>query len=327
MQLPDELQSAIDSLIEAIPPSSLRKAREALSKNYCSAGSSSLMFRDEAMRLAYLSSRMPATYAAIHQVLRQIPYAPSSWLDLGAGPGTASWAAATLFPDSLKITLVEKSHEAIALGKRLALAHPILGKAEWLCGSSPTAIRSADAAIFSYSLGELDRPSEWIESWWKAGIPFLVIVEPGTPRGFSLIRKVRDQVLALGGFLVAPCPHSLPCPLKGDDWCHFSVRLQRSRLQRYLKGGSLGYEDEKYSYLIASRSPGFQRPGARILRHPQKHSGHVRLALCTSAGTAEEISVTRSNQKFYRQARDAVWGDSWSDSGECKTALQEDPLQ
>lgn len=311
MELPDALQNAIDSLIEGIPPSSLRKAREALSKNYSASGSSPSMFRDEAMRLAYLSSRMPATYAAVHQILRQIPYAPSSWLDVGAGPGTASWAAATLFPNSLKYRLVEKSPEAIAMGKKLASGHPSLEKAEWDCDSSPSALHASDAAIFSYSLGEVDRPNEWIEAWWKAGIPLLVIVEPGTPRGFSLIRKVRDQVLSLGAFLIAPCPHALACPLKGDDWCHFSVRLQRSRLQRYLKGGSLGYEDEKYSYLIASRCSGFPIPDARILRHPQKHSGHVRLTLCTSAGTAEEVSVTRSNQKFYRQARDAAWGDPW----------------
>ncbi len=306
----EALQNAIDSLLQQVPPTSLRKPREVLSKTYRSAGSSLSMFRDETLRLAYLASRMPATYAAIQQVLRQIPFSPKSWLDLGAGPGTASWAAATLFPDSLKFVLVEKNREIIALGKQLALNHPILSQAEWQCDSRPTAW-VADAAIFSYSLGEMDRQADWIESWWKANIPLLVIVEPGTPRGFSLIRKARDQILSLGGFLIAPCPHSLACPLTGSDWCHFSVRLPRSRLQRYLKEGTLGYEDEKYSYLIASRSPEFQRPSARILRYPQKHSGHVRLSLCKSDGTAEEISIARSDQKFYRQARDAAWGDPW----------------
>jgi ribosomal protein RSM22 (predicted rRNA methylase) len=139
----------------------------------------------------------------------------------------------------------------------------------------------------------------------------LILVEPGTPRGFSCIRNARDQILSLGGTILAPCPHGLACPLKANDWCHFSVRIPRSRLHRYLKAGSLGYEDEKYSYLIASKKPfSLPRP-CRILRHPQKQSGHVRLSLCTSSGSAEETTVTRSNQEFYRKARDAFWGGTW----------------
>ena len=43
-----------------------------------------------------------------------------SWLDLGAGPGTASWAAAKLFPSLEKIVLWEKSEEMVKLGRSLA---------------------------------------------------------------------------------------------------------------------------------------------------------------------------------------------------------------
>ena len=312
MEIPKELQNAIDALVEKIPPSALKKARETLSKTYSISGSSTVTFRDAGMRLAYLASRMPATYAAVASVLRHLPIAPKRWLDLGAGPGTASWAIATLFPDAEEGVLIEQNQETIALGRQLASVHPVLSKAQWRSESLPAAISNADVAILSYSLGELDSPSMMIEAWEKSDIPFLVIIEPGTPRGFSLIRKARDQVLGFGAKLVAPCPHAFACPLKGDDWCHFSVRLPRSRLHRYLKGGDLGYEDEKYSYLIASRSA-FKTPSARILRHPQKHSGHVRLVLCTAKGTVEEITVTKSNKQMYRAARDASWGDSWEE--------------
>ncbi len=310
MELPEELQNAIEALVEAIPPSALKKAREALSKTYSISGSSTLTFRDGDMRLAYLASRMPATYAAVASVLKYLPISPKQWLDLGAGPGTASWAIATLFPSALQGVLIEQNQETIVLGKQLASVHPVLSSAQWRSESLPVPISNADVAIFSYSLGELASPLAMIDAWEKSDIPFLVIVEPGTPRGFSLIRKARDRVLEFGAKLIAPCPHAFACPLKGDDWCHFSVRLPRSRLHRYLKGGDLGYEDEKYSYLIASRSA-FETPSARILRHPQKNSGHVRLVLCTEKGAVEEITVTKSNKQAYRAARDASWGDPW----------------
>lgn len=308
----EELQEAIESLIGAASPSVLKQASEGLSKAYAHGKGSQSIFASEPARLAYLAARMPATFGAVSAVLRQLPGSPASWLDLGAGPGTASWAAAALFPDSNAFTLIEQNTHAIALGKQLARGHKVLEKAEWISAALPMELPSADVAVLSYSLGELDCPSLMIERWWHAPIPYLAIVEPGTPRGFSCIRHARDQVLSLGGSLVAPCTHSLGCPLKENDWCHFSVRIPRTRLHRYLKTGSLGYEDEKYSYLIASKGKGSSlEKRSRIIRSPQKHSGHVRLSLCTDRGTCEDITLGRSKKEFYRKARDASWGDIW----------------
>lgn len=308
----EELQDAIDSLIGAAAPSVLKQASEGLSKIYAHGQGSRSIFESEPARLAYLAARMPATFGAVSAVLRQLPGTPSSWLDLGAGPGTASWAAASLFPEANAFTLIEQNSHAIAVGKRLAKGHRVLDKAEWISAALPRDLPGADVAVLSYSLGELDRPSLMIDCWWKAPIPLLVIVEPGTPRGFSFIRNARDQILSLGGSLIAPCTHSLRCPMKENDWCHFSVRIPRSRLHRYLKAGSLGYEDEKYSYLIASKLPvPLVEKRSRIIRAPQKHSGHVRLSLCTDRGVSEDITVGRSKKEFYRKARDASWGDVW----------------
>ena len=307
----EDLQNAIDSLIGSATPSVLKKASDSLSKTYFQGQGSQSIFENESSRLSYLAARMPATFGAVSAVLSHLPIAPSSWLDLGAGPGTASWAASSLFPSSTSFALIEKSPHAIAMGKQLAVGHPLLDKAAWISASLPIDLPAADAAILSYSLGELDRPSAMIERWWRSSILLLIVVEPGTPRGFSVIRNAREQILSLGGSLISPCPHSCRCPLKENDWCHFSVRIARSRLHRYLKGGSLGHEDEKYSYLIASKSLIAAPSHSRILRQPQKNSGHVRLSLCKANGAAEEITVTRSNKKDYRKARDASWGDGW----------------
>ena len=52
--------------------------------------------------------------------------------------------------------------------------------------------------------------------------------------------------------------------------------------------------------------------GARIVRHPGKHSGHVQLTLCTPAAKLENQTITRSSKAAYKQARKAEWGDLWT---------------
>lgn len=302
MKLPEELQLAIDRLVERTSATTLRKAREALSQDYKEGRSSP--FSDEAKRLAYLCSRMPATYAAAYKVLQKVPFPCTHLLDLGAGLGAASWAAAELFPSLKQMTLIEKNPEAISLGQTLARSHPTLQHATWLQQPLSAPIPPADGAVLSYVLNELDNPQKLIEHCWKQ-LPLLILIEPGTPKGFHLIRQIRQQLIDLNAYLIAPCPHTLACPA---DWCHFSARLERTRLHRLLKEGSLGYEDEKFSYLIASKLPA-PVSSCRIVRHPIKQSGHVRFTVCTDQGKIEEKIVTRSNKELYRAARDAEWGD------------------
>ncbi len=304
----EDLQTAIETLLQKSPPTSLRKASEEMSHAYRTGQGSQSIFESESAKLAYLAVRMPATFAAISEVLRQLPIAPTSWLDLGAGPGTASWAAVTLFPESNSFTLIEKNSQAIALGQTLSASHPLLKDATWKCASLPLPLPKADAAIFSYTLSELKTPDLCIDQWLQSEVPWLIVVEPGTPRGFACIRAIREQILLNGKHLWAPCPHKKPCPLSGQDWCHFSARLQRSKIHRSIKTGEKGYEDEKYSYLIASRKEYAQPPHSKILRHPQKHSGHVKLSLCTPEGSFKEVTIGKS-APLYRAARKADWGD------------------
>src|SRR3990167_7380962 len=183
-----DLKQAVSALLEKVPPSSLRKASRDLSKIYFEGDGSRRIVENEALSFCYLATRIPAIYGAVNAVLKRLPISPISWLDLGAGPGTAAWAALALFPESKQFTLMERSRPAIALGKQLMSAHPILQQAKWIPATLPTTLPKADAAILSYSLNEIDRPFQMIEAWWKSETPILIIVEPGTPRGFTLIR-------------------------------------------------------------------------------------------------------------------------------------------
>ncbi len=300
MQIPEELKQAIEPFFENISTHSLRRAREALSKDYQEGATSP--FEDEGKRLAYLGARMPATFAAVHQVLQKLSL-KGHLLDLGAGPGTASWAGLTLFPELEKITLLEKNPEAIALGKKLAQAHPILRNATWIQENLDRAIPEADSAILSYVVGELEDYTKVIEHCWRA-VSTLIIVEPGTPKAFERMKKIREQLIALKAYIIAPCPHLFHCP---NPWCHFSTRVERSRLHRLLKGGSLGFEDEKFCYLIASKSPSAPF-SARVIRQPLKCTGHVRLSLCTKEGMLVEKTISKKEKNSYRLARNSEWG-------------------
>ena len=94
--------------------------------------------------------------------------------------------------------------------------------------------------------------------------------------------------------------------MAGADWCRFAARLERSKAHRQAKGASLGYEDEPYSYVVASTSPRVG-PNARIVKPPAKRVGHVVLDVC-AAGGVRRVIVAKSDGDRYRAARRAEWG-------------------
>ncbi|MBI3508931.1 MAG: hypothetical protein HY069_04790 [Chlamydiia bacterium] len=306
MTLPLALQVAIEEHLQGISLTQLKKEAEGQSSRY--RGGQGSVFQSDAQCLAYLASRVPATYGAVEAVLRQMGswWRGSTLLDLGAGPGTAGWAAWECFPFLVKPVLVERSAPMIRWGKKLAAHHPVLANAEWIQGDLLRDYGPADLVIVSYALGELAHPLQILDVLWQ--YPLAVVIEPGTPQGFERIRQIRTEWLQRGGFLIAPCPHALACPMTKGDWCHFSARIPRTKIHRLLKSGDLGYEDEKFSYLILSRT---SRPQVsnRILRHPIQTSGQVQLVLCTHSGEIEKKSITRKEGEIYKAAKHAKWGD------------------
>lgn len=292
MFLPSNLQHSIEELLKETKSKELKSSSAHITEQY-RAGKS--LYERNAL-LAYLTVRMPSTYAAIYSVLSQIPHPITSLLDLGSGPGTGWWAASSLWPN-FHTTCIEREATFIELGKKLGCPHYIQGDIEKL-----TSYPHHDLALFGYSLGELQHFD--FEPLWSA-VDSIAIVEPGTPRGFATILEARKKLIDLGGHVLAPCPHSQACP--HPTWCHFSVRVERSYLHREAKQASLPYEDEKYSYVIVTKEP-LNRSHPRILSNPGKHGGHVSLELCTVNGIERQI-VSKKQKELYKQARKAKWGD------------------
>lgn len=273
-----------------------------LSKKYHSEGSKQLTEKEVE---SYLIARMPATLAVnlkvLTEVAHRVTHSVHTFLDLGAGPGTGLLAVKEIFTLQSAV-LVEKNPYMVAKGKELV-------EAKWLEKDFfDVNLPPSDLVLLSYSLGELTskKEIEVLKKAWSAA-KTLVVIEPGTPRGFEVILQARKELIERGGNMIAPCPHTKKCPMEKGDWCHFSVRLERSKEHKQAKEATLGWEDEKFSYVAFSKEPTFLAEG-RIVRPPQKRKGHVALHIC-GQNELEERLFSRKQEEEYKKARKAKWGD------------------
>ncbi len=321
MSLPLALEQALIHIVDD-RTASLAKSTRQLSARYLAGEGSHALTKDEA--LAYVVARVPATYgaarAALEALKRQTPdLSPTSLLDVGSGPGTMLYAAMAVFPSVHHLAALEREPAMLAVGQRLLQLSqvPWEDQVSWV-GSSFDArpLPDADLVTAGYLLNELSEEafSDATLRLWQAARQALVIVEPGTPRAFERLRIVRRLLLDNGASLAAPCPHDGVCPIADGDWCHFAVRIPRSRVHRHAKNGAAPYEDEKYAYLALLKNVPRPRP-ARVIRHPQVKPGHIDLTLCTAAGI-ERRTVTKRHRDQFRQARKTRWGDPWIDDEE-----------
>jgi len=333
--LPGWISAALQHKLEDVSRNDLRQRAQAISDAYRGGGSSDLI-RSELDSLAYAVVRMPATYAAVRaalaQTMRIIPdFAPRSLVDIGAGPGTASWAALDAWPSLRRATLIDRNAHLLDLARQLrdsgAAPHADLHVTQAdmadiadladladMAGMPPDGLK-ADAVMASYALTEL-APAAWrgaLAKLWELADRLLLIVEPGTMSGFKRIFDYRNFLLAAGAAIVAPCSHEGPCPLSASArWCHFGARLARSRDHRLTKGADAPYEDEKFTYLVAGKGFGDLERGRRILASPKVSKASVVLTLCAPQ-TAQEYVVDRRQKDAYKAAKRYDWGDAISD--------------
>ncbi|MBS0185982.1 MAG: hypothetical protein JSS34_06560 [Proteobacteria bacterium] len=292
----------------------------------------SLSFKKEEA-FVYALGRMPATIAAIKDVLRRLrqqnsKFSPNSFLDIGSGPGSFLWAFLEYFPkfergvlwegnasflDFLKLFLKEgetsfKSLQNVEVLEKNIINLSLTENEEYF-----------DLVNLSYVLSEISEKEQpnLLEKAWKKTRDVLMIIEPGTPNGFLNILRARHFFKEQGGFFCAPCPHQNRCPLENTkDWCHFSVRLKRSHLHKRLKSASLSYEDEKYAYLIVQKKP-VERNSleSRILKNPLKRTGHIIFDGCSQKGE-ERITISKKTPRLYKEAKAKEWGDLWENEEE-----------
>ena len=314
MELPPELQAAVERLRAGQGTGGLKTEAAALSRHFRGGGTS-----DASISLpAYLAVRLAATYAAVAAVLVEVKrlrpeFAPASLIDAGSGPGTASWAATMVWPGLAHVVLLDRNREFLDLAGTLASrsGHPALAAADRQHRdmAQVEAVGPASLVIAAYALAEIHDSAQdaAVMALWRAAQNMLVLVEPGTPAGFARLRNARGRLLEAGAVQVAPCPHARACPLTGEDWCHFSVRLPRRRLHMHAKQARVPFEDERYAYLAVSRD-GRVSGEPRILAPPKDAKPGLTFKLCTAEGL-ETRHVARRDAATYKLARKRKWGD------------------
>jgi ribosomal protein RSM22 (predicted rRNA methylase) len=319
--LPSPLRAALDRALEGVPRKGLAERAARTSEAYRAGRPSAGVIREAEDVLAYALTRLPATYAACAAVFAEAAriapgFAPRSLLDAGAGTGAASWAASEVWPGLASVAWLDASPPFLALAAQLAADGPsALRTAETRRGDLTAAgpWPKADVVVASYALAEIpaDKQDSTLAELWASCEGVLALVEPGTPAGYGRILAARAALIAAGATVLAPCPHEGACPLVGEDWCHFSVRLPRSRDHRLAKGADVPFEDERFSYLIAAR-PGIatapRRP--RLLAPPRVGKPGIALKLCGPDGQVEPRLVAKRDKPAYALARRLGWGDT-----------------
>lgn len=319
MELPLLLRQAVDKALEGVALADLTRAAAILSERYRGERlDGELHLPDDLAARAYLAVRLPATYAALRDAMAKLAelrpdFQPASLLDVGAGPGTALWAAADCWPGLENALLLEASGAIRKWGEMPAAAIPV-AHVKWqtadiangVSGKSPS-----DLVCLAYVLSELAAATRQkvIDDLWSLTGDVLLIVEPGTPKGWKRILAARARLIELGAHIIAPCPHRLPCPIAAPDWCHFSRRVARSRLHRLAKQADVPWEDEKFIYLAASRKPSLAVE-ARIVAPPRASKGRIDLKLCGADGSLSQRTLSKRDGATFKTARRRDWGDT-----------------
>src|SRR4051794_12738998 len=315
--LPVELKAALEAKLHGLSRSDAAQRSARISETYRSGGGSAAI-RTGTDALAYALARMPATYAAVTASLNALceirpDFAPKTLLDVGAGPGTATWAAAERFPSLADFTSIDANTALRELALDLFGRSSRLSGVRYTQGDARATLADAEAAnlvIASYLIGEMDdtERTAFADRIWAKTRDTLLIVEPGTPAGYARIIALRAQLIASGAHVAAPCPHDGECPLAAPDWCHFTQRLPRSRAHKALKDAELPFEDEKFAYVALTRTPIAQRP-ARVLAQPEVGKVAVAAKLCTPSGLVV-AKIPRRTKADYARARRWRWGDA-----------------
>ena len=237
------------------------------------------------LRRAYVHYYLPVNVEKVARVLREMDaYAPSRRqarvLDFGCGPGTA--AIATLLHRPVEdLVLVDVVDEALddarffctALGAKPRTMHEVPNEKFDLILA---------ANVFSETLAPLE------ERLTDEG--YLVVIEPALQTATRKLMKWRDDAVARGFRIAAPCIGRAKCPMleREDLWCHQDVPWPRpATVAEIDRRVGLTKESLKYSYAVITRKGttlADLRGDVRIVSNLHKEKGKAWAWLCGRDG-------------------------------------------
>lgn len=235
--------------------------------------------------VAYLQRKMPYHYFVFKRLIlevqarvEELKYGARSEtnyeevkkysvLDYGAGLGSGLWAAIHCYGHEQisRVAAVEPNVNMRKLGRFLTKDLNEDNKILWVDSLAMIPGHGGergkfDIVILGYVLQEIRNQRGRImviEALWQrlkdGGV--MIVVEPGSPKGFRYIHAFRDWVISKDrseASIIAPCPHHDTCPMAKhpDLWCHFSQLTQKVPNDVFpKKPQEPNIVNEKYSYI------------------------------------------------------------------------------
>ncbi len=254
---------------------------------------------------AYLAYFFPASQAQVRRGLAELPRldAPAlRVLDVGSGPGPASFAVADWAGKPIQVTALETSAAARRAMESLWPAERGSLKAQSWEAGAPLPAGPFEVIVISHALNELfagdprrlDRRQALMDDLKSRLAPsgYLVMVEPALRRTGRELLVVRDRLLAHGMVARAPCIYQGPCPAiaRPRDWCHADRPWDATPLVvRASEAAGLSRGSLKFAYVVLSPAGSWpERPHDtslfRIVSEPLPEKGKLRFFGCGPAG-------------------------------------------
>jgi ribosomal protein RSM22 (predicted rRNA methylase) len=160
--------------------------------------------------------------------------------------------------------------------------------------------------LFVQRPDRLARRAQRVLAWSRALLApggLLILIEPALRETSRELLAVRDQVLAAGLHVVAPCFWTGPCPAlaRDRDWCHDAAPVpSRPRV------------DFSYLVLAREREPLPPLPLHRVVSDPLPEKGRLRLFVCGPDGRHELVRLSRHRSSTNEALDRLVRGDALS---------------
>lgn len=177
----------------------------------------------------YLTTNLPKLEAVFEWLptewLEQIK--SSTFIDLGAGPGTFSLAFREWAKTPVEVIQLETSATMREQAKKIWDG---LYPSEKLSQVSQArdCFGERKSLLFGHSANEMG-PDVAIRYIKELNPDHVLFIEPGTKEFFPQMLKIREALISMGFHIIYPCPSSQNCPLENSssDWCHQFVQVRQ----------------------------------------------------------------------------------------------------
>lgn len=272
--------------------------------------------------IAYLALRFPATYAQISGALAAVQKVIPSWqpkklLDIGSGPGTGLWATTGIFPTLRRATCIDQDKNFLVLGKTLLFNAPLSQIVSWEQRDITEGIEDNgqryDIVLIANVLNELSNSQRETLLTYAfhlcSGI--VLIVEPGTPLGSSIVQAAAEYLSSKGTLLAPYIDNTLV--VSDDYWLHFPQRFKRPeferRIRQHMRDSNLmasDWENAKYSYVAVGKIPPESTYWGRCVGPVHIQKGYLEVPILTKDHLLQ-VKVMKRNKEQYTFAKRLQW--------------------